>query len=469
VQQKGTKLTKGSNKGRGLLIQSVVKSLLSLVFFFACGQVVSMAQSPEPLWTFDAPDLIRSSPAVAADGTVYFGVRGVLYAITNMGSNKWTFSTGRLSDCSPMIGPDGTIYYASMDLGSSASGYLYAISPDGLEKWRYLCQGGNGSPALGPDGTIYINGGFYLHAVSPFGTNRWVYPVRNGDTSHFVSPIVQPGQGICVGSYDDDRYYYISEAGSLVWRFDLLVSPGDSPAIGAGNTLLLTGNPLYTFTSNGTNLWSSDTNSFQRSSVAVGLGGTIYAPTTGGSLCAFSPSGQFEWQVLTNGYTPGVTPAIDSAGTIYYPAYCVFYAISAEGSVQWACPLLFDPGDIFGTSHTSPTIVPDGTIYVTSANRLYAFAGTHKLADSPWPMYRQNPRHTGKIEKPSLQQLKRRPDANIEFQLYAQINQNQTVQASTDLVSWTEVANVMVTNVPMTVVDLSATNFPSRFYRTASP
>jgi hypothetical protein len=75
-------------------------------------------------------------------------------------------------------------------------------------------------------------------------------------------------------------------------------------------------------------------------------------------------------------------------------------------------------------------------------------------------MYQQNARHTGKVEKPSLQQPKRRGDANFQFQLYAQIGQTQMIQTSTDLATWTSLTNVSVTNVPTDVVDLNASNFP---------
>ena len=83
-------------------------------------------------------------------------------------------------------------------------------------------------------------------------------------------------------------------------------------------------------------------------------------------------------------------------------------------------------------------------------------------------MYHQNAHHTGKIEKSLLQQPKKRADANFEFQLYAQIDQTQTVQTSTDLVAWAPLTNIVVTNVPVDVVDLCASNFTTRFYRTLS-
>ena len=83
-------------------------------------------------------------------------------------------------------------------------------------------------------------------------------------------------------------------------------------------------------------------------------------------------------------------------------------------------------------------------------------------------MYRQNARHTGKVEKPSIQQPQKRSDANFQFQLYAQLGQTQMIQTSTDLAAWISLTNVAITNVPMDVVDLSASNFPSRFYRSVS-
>src|SRR5260370_30723246 len=90
-------------------------------------------------------------------------------------------------------------------------------------------------------------------------------------------------------------------------------------------------------------------------------------------------------------------------------------------------------------------------------------------ARSPWPMYRQTVRHAGKVEKPLLNQPQRRSDANFQFQLYAQVGETQMIQTSTDLAGWISLTNVAVTNVPTDVVDLSASNFPSRFYRTVSP
>jgi len=145
------------------------------------------------------------------------------------------------------------------------------------------------------------------------------------------------------------------------------------------------------------------------------------------------------------------------------------WALSSQGQVRWVVTASVSPPPGIYFAITSPAIGADGTVYVALGGTLYAVAsGTNGPANSPWPMYRQNPRHTGKVEKPSLQQPKKRADANFQFQIYGQIDQTQTVQTSTDLISWTALTNVVVTNVPMDVVDLTASNFTSRFYRTAS-
>ncbi|MDU5949810.1 MAG: PQQ-binding-like beta-propeller repeat protein, partial [Paenibacillus macerans] len=111
-------------------------------------------------WSFKTEGRVRSSPAIAADGTIYVGSDdGHLYALTASGEQKWKFAIHG-SDfgnpgiySSPSIGADGTIYVGGDD------SYLYAIHPDGTLKWD-LKMGSpvfvSPSPAIGADGTIYV-------------------------------------------------------------------------------------------------------------------------------------------------------------------------------------------------------------------------------------------------------------------------------------------------------------------------
>jgi hypothetical protein len=435
---------------------------LAVVLFLAATAIAQTSPGTQ-IWVFDAGLPIAGSPAVAPDGTVYVAVLGGLFAVSNMGSNKWVFSTttgGHGGYSSPALGSDGTVYISSGD--------LYAVNASGSQRWAFPANSENGSPAIGFDNAIYIHGYHLLYSISGAGTMTWSN--RIGGSYTYGSPTIGPNGGIYAPSPEIQTLYAVKSDGTASWDASFPTGPSDTAAIGADGNVYTTGLSLYSFSPTGSNLWVNDTNYFMGSCPAVGDDGTVYVATWGGgSVCAVTQPGTLKWQATltkedpTNA-PPYRCPAIDERGIIYYAAFNTLYAITPEGGVRWT----FSPQDGMKTL-TSPAIGPDGTIYVTFGSKLYAVYNTNKLADSPWPMYRQNARHTGKIERPSLQQAKGRHDGNFEFQLYGQINQSQTVQASTDLVSWTEVTNVLVTNVPMTVVDLSATNFPTRFYRTASP
>src|SRR5437667_380260 len=111
--------------------------------------------------------LFRCSPVVGPDGTIYAGSNDkVLYAIRPDGTQKWSVGFNALV-AGLAIGADGAIY-ATTGFGEAR---LYAINPDGTTRWSF--QAGSyifGSPAVGSDGTIYF-GCFdqNLYAVNPDG------------------------------------------------------------------------------------------------------------------------------------------------------------------------------------------------------------------------------------------------------------------------------------------------------------
>ena len=80
-------------------------------------------------------------------------------------------------------------------------------------------------------------------------------------------------------------------------------------------------------------------------------------------------------------------------------------------------------------------------------------------------MYRQNPRHTGRIERPWLDQPQLLSDRTLQLHIYDALGNTNTIQTSDDLASWTSLTNIVITNVPTDFIDLSATNSPARFYR----
>ena len=123
-------------------------------------------------WSFTTGGSIYSSPAIALDGSIYFGSDdNKLYALNPDGSEDWNYTTGGMVRSAPAIGADGSIYFGSND------NKLYALNPDGSENWNYPTSGVvRSSPALAANGSIYFGSDDgKLYALNPDGSEDWNY------------------------------------------------------------------------------------------------------------------------------------------------------------------------------------------------------------------------------------------------------------------------------------------------------
>lgn len=116
-------------------------------------------------WEFPGSGKIESAPAVASDGTAYFGtLDGLMYAVDCAGRQKWVFDYReegpeygpQAFHGSPALDVDGTIYIGDDIL---VPNYFFAVNPDGSVKWiqRYETTYSqiDTSPALARDGRIF--------------------------------------------------------------------------------------------------------------------------------------------------------------------------------------------------------------------------------------------------------------------------------------------------------------------------
>ena len=312
-----------------------------------------MAYAPDGMtkWSFKAGQEIKSSPAIADDGTVYFGSRDrKFYALTPAGKLKWKFETGAWVDSSPAIGADGTIYFGGWDK------FFYALNPDGSLKWK-LSVGAvvDSSPAIATDGTIY------------FGAH-------------------------------DKKLYALHPAGSVRWAFLTVGAIISSPAIGTDGTIYFSsvdGN-LYAVNPDGAERWHCHTGSTTESSPIIGASGDICIgkeQVTG----VIDRDGKDHWQIQS------VVPMEVSAAAVAGRFYC---------SVPWGAVMATVPGeppwdrrlweaDMVTYASTSLTVSEEGILFVSAGFQLYAFRPPGELlppAKSAWPMFRANPRHTGRVE-----------------------------------------------------------------------
>jgi large repetitive protein len=150
-------------------------------------------------WQVPTPGgiVFQSSPAVGTDGTIYFGSRNTyIYALNPDGSEKWSFKTSGWIDATPTLGNDGTIYVGSADKN------LYALNSDGSLKWKFATAGQvRAMAAMGSDGTLYVgDSNTRLYAVNPDGTENWSLSLLGG-YGILDTPIIGTDGTLYVGTY----------------------------------------------------------------------------------------------------------------------------------------------------------------------------------------------------------------------------------------------------------------------------
>jgi len=320
---------------------------------------------PAQKWAYDSGGTIWSHPALAANGTLYFGNNnGTFTALKPDGTPLWQYSMGSAVGSSPAIGKDGTIYVA----GTNSS--FYALNPDGSLKWRYMMSAGTGSsPSIAADDTIYICAGTSLYALTPNGTLKW----QHSFTSSISWSTALGNDGTVYVLPSDHKLYAINPAnGSQKW-----ISPaGDfnSPqTIAPDGTIYLGGlvdRKLYALNpADGTVKWSCATDGTISYSPALGADGTIYTGVSGATIVyAINPDGSLRWKYNTQGITVDFSPSVGADGTIYIGSNSpTMLALNADGTSKW----------IFATSGiimTPPIIGDNNLLYLGSGSKLYAIS-----------------------------------------------------------------------------------------------
>jgi len=394
---------------------------------------------------------LQSSPAISKNGTFYISNTYFVVAVTNAPGLTNVFYTTNIFY--------GSIYINSYALTNVGVKWVYAypnVSAYGSVETNFVQTGSGGnvqgflnsSPAIGLDETVFVNTDLgQLIALNPTnGTLKWVTS-KSSAALYSSPPIISQDGTVYWGS---KNYFFAIDPNSPVtnevigykWIYQ---APSQnqflfSPVIGFGgvvyvedtgttNQLLafdpMTGNPEWT---NNLGSVSFSPGSWKRGSLAVAADGEIYLADMDGALYSFSPSGVTNWIFQTSQF-------------------------------------------VHDTSHLgSPLIGPDGTIYVSSYNNdnytcyVYAFAGASPIACSSWPEMGKNARRTAAV---ALAQVSSPLMTTNGFQLTITGITNMPVCtfSSSDLKTWTNIGQTILTGGSTNFVDIGATNYPYRFYR----
>jgi len=333
-------------------------------------QYQSNISSANQRWNFTTGGSIRSSPAIAANGILYFGSDDDrFYSIYPNGSLKWKFTTGDDIRSSPAISNDGTVFFGSDD------GKLYALYENGSLKWNFSAGDKiRSSPKIGFKGMIFFgsdNG--MLYALYPNGTQYWNYSTGSKVRS---TPAVADDGTIIFGSVNG-KLYALNENGSLKWKFNTGSSIVSSPTISNKGEIIFgsMNGRLYSLFPNGSEAWNITMPGNISSSPSLDLDGNIYICSVNGTFRSYHSNGTLAWNISI-GEKIISSPLLDNSSRCFIGTRNgSFECIEKNGSVKWK--------DVLGSGiESSPSIDKNGTIFVGSlSGKLLALGAT--IPDRP--------------------------------------------------------------------------------------
>lgn len=429
-------------------IARYASKILVLTFMFSSGGCDKNRDKRTPddpdsrkIWETLLPgEIYYCSPALSADErTVYTGTSTWLTGIhgghhyfvaldEESGSEKWRFALGANEVRStPAVAADGSVYFAVEirdSMGSSIIGdKLFHLSAAGDSLWTFdinptkaVMDIGLSAPAIGPDGIVYIAGDS-LYAINSNGTRRWSALGFQGFNEMLRnSPAIGPDGTIYFVSHNIPLTALNPADGSVIWSCILGVNDHcfASPAIGADGTIYVATNPgiMYAVSSAGQIKWTFNISSegfygFFRSSPAVGSDSSIYFGLNYGSpssaFFALHSDGMVKW-VFQPADLPDDTPpdhfdiysspALGADSVVYFgQEFGRVYALNTkDGSIRWMAETKS------GITWSSPALSSDGTLFISDiSGRVYGFHADSSGLDTsaPWPKFRHNNQNTG--------------------------------------------------------------------------
>jgi hypothetical protein len=370
-------------------------------------------------WTypFSSGDEWNVNLAIGSDGTAYLSTHNLSYdsvtssvtdykihAINSDGTSKWFFDFGidiSLLNFTPVIGQDGTLYQlARCKNNSQYSMNLYAISPEGTQKWiasipeELMSMG----PMIDSTGTIYLQASasyehpYQLYAFNTDGTEKWATGSEITRPLSFIgldgnlytisdsigSTSLTKRQATNSSSNSTRTLQALNSSDGSVWR-EVEIFEDIMPVVSTEGTIYASNeNQLLAYTSEGKRSWTFTAAYYENiASLSIGAENAVYviadyvetAPINvrHSQLYALNAEGKIKWQLpIGNGFP---TLHIGPDGTIYLLSDQILYAVNPDGSWKWR----FESEETF----TSMTVGPEGMVYpVSSTGMVYAIKDT---------------------------------------------------------------------------------------------
>jgi hypothetical protein len=189
--------------------------------------------SPSIKWGFQPPDASRvppyarfvNQPALGPDGTIYFGApndftgKPRLYAVNPDGAEKWHYELAFGVPSTPTAAADGSVYFGSDDQSAD----MTAANADSTQRWVNQISSRVYDVIIDGEGNIYFlannHGAISVTKLSPAGGLLWS-TTNNPQFSMAFKPAIGPEGDIYLGTYDGVPNFYRlrSSDGTIVWN-----------------------------------------------------------------------------------------------------------------------------------------------------------------------------------------------------------------------------------------------------------
>lgn len=366
---------------------------------------------PAPAWQYSAGARVTTTPALGADGTLYFGDDGGdIHALNPDGTLKWrrdgvnrvrssiaigspsaggylyygsgdrtvyalssadgsvvhSYQMNGVIQSSPVIGADGSVYIGSDD------GTLTALNASLDFKWHaHMGSPVRTNPAIGQNGYVYVASKLgYLYAFDPSGWwpswPRWQRYVGYGVES---SPVVGADGSVYIGSPQGKVYRLNGNSGAVLGTFDAAADAScywwmrcdvqATPAIGADGTVYVGADAEYFYALKpdlSTLKWRHHTGADMDGTPVVDANGDVIAGASNSNIYKFSGAdGSVLWQ---HGVEAGVESGsvIGADGTVYVASNST---VSALGPGTWQSSVTCgDTGGLAGSAAPLADVCP---------------------------------------------------------------------------------------------------------------
>ena len=343
-----------------------------------CGVPVEPEYSNSRMaWTFETGSHVVSSPAVGADGSLYFGGRDTkFYALAADGTLRWSFATGSRVYTSPVL-HDGVLYFCSYDHK------IYAVDTNGVLQWTYETDWTvYASPTLGNNGTmLYVGGNTQrFYALHLNGSLAWIFHATPAWPFQSTAVVDDSAGTVYVGNQNNKVYALDMTTGAERWAFLTGNPVQSSPVLSADRSVVYVGSNDGSFyalnATNGQMIWCIFIGKVWLASPLVGPDGTVYIGTRGTAAvyALRGHDGAVLWRFDTDDAIESKAAfGLDGSLLITSTDGSLYALHPVDGRLLWT----YATG---GPIHSSPVVTADGRVLVGSNDgKLHAVLHTHTM------------------------------------------------------------------------------------------